>query len=102
VAVSSSSVGMCSSSSDMTIFKSRYDINASLSDRSPQVGPTIKFNQNTSKTNTQTATLVNRIRVWCESSDDDVNTDVDIVIKKNYKENALASSPSILWPSFWK
>jgi hypothetical protein len=65
-----------------------------------QVGTTIQFNESTSKTNTETATLVKRIRLWRASRDDDVKTDVDIIAKKNYKENALVSSPPMLWPSF--
>jgi len=42
----------------------------------------VKFNQNTPKT----VTLVKRTRVSRESRDDDVNVDVNIVIKNNTRK----------------
>lgn len=88
VVVSSFSARRSNSSLDMTVYKSsnfiigRYDPKVSLWDRLSEDGPRTKFNQNTSKT----VTLVTRTRVWRESRDDDVDADVDIVIKNNTRK----------------
>jgi hypothetical protein len=73
-----------------------------------QDGPRINFNQNTSKT----VTLLTRTRLWRESRDDDVDADVDIIIKNNTRktfwcqvhpfsdrrfENKTELFPALLW-----